>query len=292
MAAFAPFYRAVQLGPVPLVAGLGATEGGVAAAIAFATGERLPALTLLGLVIALGGMVFVLDVGAHAGADGARASAQAGLLATLAAIALRALAVSRARARSTTCPSSGCPPAAARSAPCCRAAAAAARQAAAAGALPALHVLLRARAVDRLLRVPRRRRLERRLGARRARVAGLGGRHGDLVPRPRRAALAAASWPASRCSSPASRSWRRRAEAPVIGVLLATFTACTWGSISVLEARVSRALGGAERAGLDLRRRARRHAADRAHPRRPGRERGRLGVGDGWPRSARWSGSR
>jgi drug/metabolite transporter (DMT)-like permease len=30
----------------------------------------------------------------------------------------------------------------------------------------------------------------------------------------------------------------------VIGVLLATFTACTWGSISVLEARVSRALGG------------------------------------------------
>lgn len=31
----------------------------------------------------------------------------------------------------------------------------------------------------------------------------------------------------------------------MIGVLLATFTACTWGSISVLEARVSRALGGA-----------------------------------------------
>ena len=30
----------------------------------------------------------------------------------------------------------------------------------------------------------------------------------------------------------------------MIGVLLATFTACTWGSISVLEARVSRALGG------------------------------------------------
>jgi drug/metabolite transporter (DMT)-like permease len=30
----------------------------------------------------------------------------------------------------------------------------------------------------------------------------------------------------------------------VIGVLLATFTACTWGSLSVLEARVSRALGG------------------------------------------------
>jgi drug/metabolite transporter (DMT)-like permease len=30
----------------------------------------------------------------------------------------------------------------------------------------------------------------------------------------------------------------------VIGVLLATVTACTWGSISVLEARVSRAIGG------------------------------------------------
>ena len=30
----------------------------------------------------------------------------------------------------------------------------------------------------------------------------------------------------------------------MIGVLLATFTACTWGSISVLEARASRALGG------------------------------------------------
>lgn len=30
----------------------------------------------------------------------------------------------------------------------------------------------------------------------------------------------------------------------MIGVLLATFTACAWGSISVLEARVSRALGG------------------------------------------------
>ena len=60
VAAFAPFYRAVQLGPVPLVAGLGATEGGVAAAISFATGERLPALTLLGLAIALGGMIVVL----------------------------------------------------------------------------------------------------------------------------------------------------------------------------------------------------------------------------------------
>ena len=31
----------------------------------------------------------------------------------------------------------------------------------------------------------------------------------------------------------------------MIGVLLATFTACTWGSLSVLEARVSRAIGGA-----------------------------------------------
>jgi uncharacterized membrane protein len=38
VAAFAPFYRAVQLGPVAPVAGLGATEGGVAAAIS--TGDR------------------------------------------------------------------------------------------------------------------------------------------------------------------------------------------------------------------------------------------------------------
>src|SRR6185436_2705053 len=60
VAAFAPFYRAVRLGPVPLVAGIGALEGAVAASISFATGERLPALTLLGLLIALGGMIFVL----------------------------------------------------------------------------------------------------------------------------------------------------------------------------------------------------------------------------------------
>jgi drug/metabolite transporter (DMT)-like permease len=85
VAAFAPFYRAVQLGPVPLVAGLGATEGGVAAAIAFATGERLPVLTLLGLAIALAGMVVVLvSVRAPATAGHGR-PLQAGLLATLAA---------------------------------------------------------------------------------------------------------------------------------------------------------------------------------------------------------------
>ena len=83
--AFAPFYRAVQLGPVPLVAGLGATEGGVAAAISFATGERLPALTLLGLLIALGGMIFVLvSVRTPVGLGHGR-PLQAGLLATLAA---------------------------------------------------------------------------------------------------------------------------------------------------------------------------------------------------------------
>jgi len=85
VAAFAPFYRAVQLGPVPLVAGLGATEGGVAAAIAFATGERLPALTLLGLLIALGGMVFVLMSVRTPVPAGHGRPLQAGLLATLAA---------------------------------------------------------------------------------------------------------------------------------------------------------------------------------------------------------------
>jgi drug/metabolite transporter (DMT)-like permease len=85
VAAFAPFYRAVQLGPVPLVAGLGATEGGVAAAISFATGERLPALTLLGLLVALGGMIFVLTSVRTPVPEGHGHPLQAGLLATLAA---------------------------------------------------------------------------------------------------------------------------------------------------------------------------------------------------------------
>jgi drug/metabolite transporter (DMT)-like permease len=85
VAAFAPFYRAVQLGPVPLVAGLGATEGGVAAAIAFATGERLPALTLLGLVVALTGMLVVLTSVRTPVPAGHGHPLQAGLLATLAA---------------------------------------------------------------------------------------------------------------------------------------------------------------------------------------------------------------
>jgi drug/metabolite transporter (DMT)-like permease len=85
VAAFAPFYRAVQLGPVPLVAGLGATEGGVAAAIAFASGERLPALTLLGLVVALGGMLFVLTSVRTPVPTGHGHPLKAGLLATLAA---------------------------------------------------------------------------------------------------------------------------------------------------------------------------------------------------------------
>ena len=67
----------------------------------------------------------------------------------------------------------------------------------------------------------------------------------------------------------------------LIGVLLATVTAVTWGSISVLEARVSRALGGQSAlawvfaVGLVV------DPADRADPRLPGRERGRLGLGDG-----------
>jgi drug/metabolite transporter (DMT)-like permease len=85
VAAFAPFYRAVQLGPVPLVAGLGATEGGVAAAISFATGERLPALTLLGLIVALGGMIVVLISVRTPVPEGHGHPLQAGLLATLSA---------------------------------------------------------------------------------------------------------------------------------------------------------------------------------------------------------------
>jgi len=85
VSAFAPFYRAVQLGPVPLVAGLGATEGGVAAAIAFATGERLPALTLLGLIVALGGMIVVLVSVRTPMPTGHGHPLTAGLLATLSA---------------------------------------------------------------------------------------------------------------------------------------------------------------------------------------------------------------
>jgi len=83
--AFAPFYRAVRLGPVPLVAGIGALEGAVAATISFATGERLPALTLLGLVIALGGMTFVLTSVRVPVPAGHGHPLQAGLLATVAA---------------------------------------------------------------------------------------------------------------------------------------------------------------------------------------------------------------
>jgi drug/metabolite transporter (DMT)-like permease len=85
VAAFAPFYRAVRLGPVPLVAGLGATEGAVAASISFATGERLPALTLLGLAIAFGGMMFVLTSVRVPVPLGQGRPLEAGLLATLAA---------------------------------------------------------------------------------------------------------------------------------------------------------------------------------------------------------------
>jgi transporter family protein len=85
VAAFAPFYRAVQLGPVPLVAGLGATEGAVAATIAFATGERLPAFTLLGLIVALAGMIVVLTSVRVPVPLGHGHPLQAGLLATLAA---------------------------------------------------------------------------------------------------------------------------------------------------------------------------------------------------------------
>jgi transporter family protein len=85
VAAFAPFYRAVRHGPLPLVAGIGALEGGVAATISFATGERLPALTLLGLVIALGGMTFVLTSVRVPVPQGHGHPLQAALLATLAA---------------------------------------------------------------------------------------------------------------------------------------------------------------------------------------------------------------
>ena len=118
MAAFAPFYRAVQLGPVPLVAGLGATEGGVAAAISFATGERLPALTLLGLLIALGGMVFVLTSVRTPVPAGHGRPAAGGTARDARGIAVRALAVRRRARDRPRARSSGCRRAAAPSARC------------------------------------------------------------------------------------------------------------------------------------------------------------------------------
>ena len=98
VAAFAPFYRAVRLGPVPLVAGLGATEGAVAATISFATGERLPALTLLGLADRIRRHDVRPDVGAGAGAAEPGAPARGRIAGHAGRIAVRALAL-RGRAR-------------------------------------------------------------------------------------------------------------------------------------------------------------------------------------------------
>ena len=244
VAAFAPFYRAVRLGPVPLVAGIGALEGAVAASISFATGERLPALTLLGLLIALGGMIFVLTSVRVPVPAGHGHPLQAGLLATLAASLFGLSLFAGARAIEQV-PELWLP-AGSRTFGTVLIALplAAARPPAAPRALPALRLLLGARAVHGLLRVPRRGRLERHLSPRRACLAGLGGRHGDLVPRARRAPLPPPAGGHRRTPH------RRRAgrgdplSDMFIGVLLATITAVTWGSISVLEARVSRALGG------------------------------------------------
>ena len=101
--------------------------------------------------------------------------------------------------------------------------------------------------------------------------------------------------PAGGHRSPPDRRRARRGD-PLrhmfVGVLLATFTAFTWGSISVLEARVSRALGGQSAlawifgVGLVV------ILPIALDPRHPGRERGRMGAGR-WSRpSARWPGSR
>ena len=118
VAAFAPFYRAVQLGPVPLVAGLGATEGGVAAAISFATGERLPALTLAGPPDRARGHDLRAHVRAHAGAARAMAARCRRACSRPSRPCCSGSRSTRAPARSTTCPSSGCPRAAAPSERC------------------------------------------------------------------------------------------------------------------------------------------------------------------------------
>ncbi len=283
MAAFAPFYRAVRLGPVPLVAGLGATRGrrrggdlvrdGRAAAGAHAVRPRDRARGH--------------DLGAHlrarAGAARARGiRCKAGLLATLAASLFGLSLFAGARAIEQV-PELWLPagsrtlghradrdPAALASASC--------------------------RAPGRFLRFVfysalaqssgyfaflDRGRLERRLGARRARLAGLGRRHGDLVPRARRATLQPS---ARRHRRPPDRRRARRGDALTRADRHPPrdrSPPCTWGSISVLEARASRALGGPERAGLDLRGRARGDAARRADPRHPRCERQRVGLGDG-----------
>ena len=73
------FFRAIQLGPVPLVAGIMAGDGTCAAVYALIAGERLAAATLAGIGVVVVGMVIVLAPGRIATPGGtAKAAALAG----------------------------------------------------------------------------------------------------------------------------------------------------------------------------------------------------------------------
>ena len=76
------FFRAIQLGPVPLVAGIMAADGTCAAIYALLAGERLAAATLAGIGVVVCGMAIVLAPGRTALPGG---SAKAAALALAAA---------------------------------------------------------------------------------------------------------------------------------------------------------------------------------------------------------------
>lgn len=73
------FFRAIQLGPVPLVAGIMAADGTCAAVYALIGGERLAVATLAGIGVVVAGMAIVLAPGRIAVPGGtAKAAALAG----------------------------------------------------------------------------------------------------------------------------------------------------------------------------------------------------------------------
>ncbi len=73
------FFRAIQLGPVPLVAGIMAADGTCAAVYALIGGERIAVATLAGIGVVVAGMAIVLAPGRIAAPGGtAKAAALAG----------------------------------------------------------------------------------------------------------------------------------------------------------------------------------------------------------------------
>ena len=268
VAAFAPFYRAVRLGPVPLVAGIGALEGGVAAVDLVRDRRAAP--------------------GAHAARPADRARRHDLRARCPCACPCRRAAgihcrpacsrrwrrrcsgsrCSPARARSSRCPSSGCRPAAAPSAPCCspcrwRCSASLPRPgrflrfifysalaqstgyfaflvaADSSGVSVPAVLASQASVVGMVISflVLGERLSHRQLAGIAALLTGVAHRRGDALSH------------------------------VFIGVLLATITACHLGQhLRARGARLARARRP-ERAGLDLRRRSRGHPADRADPR-------------------------